>query len=225
MQFTVLFSLLSCAMLLGVGTSKVLANGFFQEIKDNSPDNEQLQRSDDSYYTFQDDFILDQQSPHNFFNPYNQPLLPASKVSASKPSEVKVNMDNALRMTEIQEFDGELEQKSEKAFRENRLNAQASRSQNQELSMESEPQLSGIELSELTSSNLIISAQKKKFIEKLLPALLSDRRILLQDRERLVLLLSQFEQGNIIDDVDERWLRQLAREYHLQEIDDFQKRF
>lgn len=219
-----LFPWLSCVLLLGAGTSIAQANGFFQENKDISSDtmqDEQYQLSFDSFHVTQDDFILDQQNPHNFlspYNPYNQ-----NSLSLSKVSKIEINKDDPLSKSDIKEFDNELAQKSEKAFRKNRLNAEASLSIEKDELLENEIQMSGIELSQLTSSNLIISAQKKKFFDKLFPALLSDDRIIHQDRRRIELLLSQFEQDNKIDGVDELWLKHLVGEYHILEIGDVQK--
>ena len=236
MKRSVLISMLSGVLFSGTGINIAQANGFFQENsfqvnKDTSVYSSQavqIQAIYDSYQMSYDDYILDtfileEQNPHNYYNPYRQNYNPQSK-SAKESFNLKKEASETL-IPEFQFFISSLDEKSEQAILHNSINVNTFSEENIRFedenadrnSFENGTQLASIELSQLTGSALIVSARKKQFYEKLLPALLINYRTVSQDRQRLEQLLIHFEKGNKIAAVDELWLNQMAKDYHLSE--------
>ncbi|MCW8931220.1 MAG: hypothetical protein OQL19_13385 [Gammaproteobacteria bacterium] len=212
MKYSALIPVLSSLLFLGTGMDIAQANGFFQEKKSisyNSVQEEPFQILYDSQQISTDAFIFDEYNPHNYYNPYYQKSFSENELP---------NVDSVKFVPEFQEHEESiLEQKSEQAIRENSLHSEALPPIEDNTLLDDKTELSGLELSQLTSSNLIVSARKKQFFEKVLPTLLSNHRVTQQERQRLEKLLRQCERGNKIVEADELWLRQLAKHYHLSE--------
>ncbi len=191
------FFLISTAFLLSVFlTHTAVANGFFQDDAGTS--------INDSYsmdYMPLDNFINEERNPHNYYNPF--------KLNAADGLENKQNHFAYRTLSSAQQTMGEsLEHKSEQAIKSN------NRSTADEPVMQ-DMHSSGTNLSQLTSSSLILSARKKQFFQKSFSVLLSHQDIISVDRERLERLAENFQHNRTIDAVDEDWLRRLVNEYNL----------
>ena len=143
------------------------------------------------------------------YNPYNPPQYPLFYYLP----EIRDVSLQANDVPEFQDINDILDKKSEQAIRQNNLNHEALLPVKYELVSDSN--LSGMELSELTPSGLIVSARKKQFMEKLIPILLNNPRIFYQDRQKLEEISNNLENGNKISAADEIWLEQLVKDYRL----------
>ncbi|MCP3850043.1 MAG: hypothetical protein GY694_07375 [Gammaproteobacteria bacterium] len=167
-----------------------------------------------AYYQMpQDSFALYRQKRHHDNNPYNQELI------LQKQNLIELSLNNdSLLMPEFQELNSQLEQKIEQAIRHNSTSVEESSVKQGELISKLSPLDKQNELSQLTSSSLIVSARKKQFLEKLQPVLMDDKRVSVQDNEKLKSLWSQFGQGNNLEKSDESWLRKMAEELRISEL-------
>lgn len=126
--------------------------------------------------------------------------------------------DVSLQTTDIPEFqdiNDILDKKSEQAIRQNNLNYEDETLSSMQDELDNESNLSGMELSKLTASRLIVSARKKQFLEKLIPILLNNPRIFHQDREKLEEMFNNMDNGIKISAADEIWLKKLVKDYRL----------
>lgn len=168
-------------------------------VDDTIPVYQQVQHQNGYYYPEQ----------HLEYSPYNPPQYP---LFYYLPEIRGVSLQTA-DVPEFQDINDILDKKSEQAIRKNNLNHETLSSEQYELVNESN--LSGMELSNLTASRLIVSARKKQFLEKLLPILLNNPRIFHQDREKLAEMFNNLENGIKISVSDEIWLKKLVKDYRL----------
>lgn len=182
-------------IVLSMGPHVALANGFFQD-DTGAPIN-------DAYnidYMPLDSFINDARNPHNYYNPFKL------NSAAQQLSFVAIEKTHSSLSPGMQQIGDSLEKKSEQAIKHNNL------SQVRDSSEES-THSSGMNLSQITSSSLILSARKKQFFEKLFPALLSNHNMTSRDRKRLARIAGFFEHNSAIGADDENWLKQLENNY------------
>lgn len=123
----------------------------------------------------------------------------------------------AMKVPEFQDVNDILDKKSEQAMLRNNqllghqkhghqkpgnLNHEILSGVQEELGNESS--LSGMELSELTASSLILSARKKQMVQKIIPNnLLDNHRFFHMDREKLNNMFNDLETGSTISTDDE----------------------
>jgi len=156
----------------------------------------------------QNGYFYRQQPYGNYsFRPVQYPLfyyLPEIK-------EARLRLSGTPSVKEFHDINDILNQKTEQAIRRNESN--------QEIlvatpaTLNNEMNLSGSDLSEITAASLIVSARKQQFLETLIPELLNNQRLFLQDRERLQKLFNDFKTSKRITSSDEIWLQKLSEMY------------
>ena len=153
-------------------------------------------------------YFFHQQPYGNYsFRPVQYPLfyyLPEIK-------EARLRLSDTSSVKEFHDINDILNQKTEQAIRRNESNQEILAATS--ATMNNEVNLSSSDLSEITASSLISSARKQQLLETLIPELLNNERLFLQDRERLQKLFNDFKTSKRITSGDEIWLQKLSETY------------